>query len=129
MSINLTLAICNYLSYRNVLLVFVMGCFLSSFVFNTSFGLTESVDLFGQTNSADLVLNDIWMEPKNPREGEAVSVRGSLYNAGIISTEEVTDVVTVGYIVNGELVEINVLENILPDAENGIEISSRGWTY
>ena len=89
-----------------------------------SFGLTESIDLFGQTNSVDLVLNDIWIEPKNPKEGEPISIHGAVYNSGIIPSGDVTDVVTVGYIVNGELLEINQIENILPGVENGVEISS-----
>ena len=46
-----------------------MICVLVFFVFNPSFGLTESVDLFGQTNSADLILNDIWITPEEPKEG------------------------------------------------------------
>jgi len=95
-----------------------------SLIYNPAFALTESIDLFGQSSSADLVLNDIWMEPKNPRDGEAVSIHGSLYNAGVIPSGKVSDVVTVGYIVNGELVEISMLENILPGVENGIEIAS-----
>jgi hypothetical protein len=91
---------------------------------DNSFSLTESVDLFGQINSADLILNDIWIEPENPRSGEVVTIHGSVYNAGIIPIEEVSDAVTVAYIVNGEIVEINLLENILPGLENGRVISS-----
>jgi len=86
--------------------------------------LTESVKLFGEINSVDLILNDIWMEPKNPKEGEAVSIHGSIYNAGVIPSGETSDAVTVGFIVNGELAKITLLESILPGLENGIEISS-----
>jgi len=82
------------------------------------------VKLFGEINSIDLILNDIWMEPKNPKEGEAVSIHGSIYNAGVIPSGEASDGVTVGFIVNGELAKIVLLENILPGLENGIEISS-----
>ena len=86
--------------------------------------LTESVDLFGQTNSADLILNDIWIEPRNPKEGDIISIHGTVYNAGVVATRDVADVVTIGYIVNGELLEINQIENTLPGIENGIEVSS-----
>ena len=102
----------------------IVGFFSFSFLFGLSFALTESIDLFGQTNSVDLVLNDIWIVPSNPREGEEVMVYGSVYNSGIIASGEVSDAVTVGYIVNGELLEINLLENIMPGVENGIVISS-----
>ena len=61
---------------------------------------------------------------KNPKEGEAVSIHGSIYNAGVIPSGEASDGVTVGFIVNGELAKIVLLENILPGLENGIEISS-----
>jgi len=104
--------------------MFLVFCFLFSFTIDTSFSLTESVDLFGEINSADLILNDIWIEPENPRSGEVVTIHGSVYNAGIIPIEEISDAVTVAYIVNGGIVEINLLENILPGLENGRVISS-----
>lgn len=107
-----------------MLKVLLIGCLFPITISNPSFGLTESVDLFGQINSVDLVLNDIWIEPENPREGETVSIHGSVYNAGIIPNGDVSDAVTVAYIVNGEIVEINLLENILPGINNGIKISS-----
>ncbi len=95
-----------------------------SLLYNSAFALTESVDIFGQINSADLILNDIWIEPENPKAGESVSVHGSLYNAGVVSSGKVSDAVTVGYIVNGDLVEIGLLDNVLPGIENGVEIAS-----
>jgi len=109
---------------KKILLIFLITGVIFSFGFTSSYGLTESVDVFGQINSVDLVLNDIWIEPENPRYGDEISVHGSVYNAGIISSGEVSDVVTIGYILNGELVEITLLENILPGIENGVEISS-----
>lgn len=112
------------MTYNNILRSFVIICTFLSFSITSSYSLTESVDLFGKTSSVDLVLNDIWIEPENPKKGEAVSIHGSLYNAGIIQLEEVSDAVTVGYIVNDEIVEINLLENILPGIKNGVEISS-----
>ena len=110
--------------YNNALRIFLIVCFFFTSVFSTSYGLTESVDIFGQINSADLILNDIWIEPENPKRGEAVTVHGSVYNAGVVPSEEVSNVVTIGYIVNGELLEIAVLENVLPGLKNGVEISS-----
>jgi len=110
--------------HNNMLRLFLIFCLFASFGFPFSFSLTESVDLFGQINSADIVLNDIWLEPENPKNGEAVSIQGSLYNAGIIPTEKISNAITIGYIVNGELLEITLLENILPGIENGKIISS-----
>jgi len=112
------------MKHVNILRIFLIFCFLVSFTITPSFSLTESVNLFGEINSADIVLNDVWIEPENPNNGEAVTIHGSVYNAGTIPTEEVSDAVTIGYIVNGEIVEINLLENILPGLENGIVVSS-----
>ncbi|WP_420545684.1 hypothetical protein [Nitrosopumilus sp.] len=110
--------------YNHVIRLVAISIITISLGIQSSFALTESVDLFGTINSADLVLNDIWIEPENPKNREAVTVHGTVYNAGIIPTEAVSNVVTIGYIVNGELVEISLLENVLPGIENGVKISS-----
>jgi len=113
-----------WLLYGKIFALFLFGCFFTSFGIDHSFGLTESVGLFGEINSVDLILNDVWIEPENPKNGESVSIHGSVYNAGIIPTGEVSDAVTVAYIVNGEIVKVELLENILPGMENGMHISS-----
>ena len=110
--------------YYQVVGLIAISIIVISLGIQSSFALTESVDLFGTVNSADLILNDIWIEPENPKNREAVTVHGTVYNAGIIPTEAVSNVVTIGYIVNGELVEISLLENVLPGIENGVQISS-----
>ena len=124
LTINSALDIYKYLMHHKAIKISIITGLSFGLFFGTSFGLTESVDLFGQTNSADLILNDIWIEPQNPREGEPVTVHGSLYNSGIIPTGDISDAVTIGYVVNGELLEINLLESVLPGLENGVEISS-----
>ena len=108
---------------KKVVLLSIIGG-LALLNYGDAFGLTESVDVFGQSNSADIILNDIWIEPQNPKIGEAISIHGSVYNAGIIPTGQITDAVTIGYFVNGELVEITLLEDVRPGLGNGVEISS-----
>ena len=108
----------------NILRACLIFCFLISFSVSPSFSLTESVNLFGEINSSDIILNDIWIEPENATNGEPITIYASIYNAGIIPTGEVTDAVTIAYIVNGEIVEIKLLENILPGTENGVVASS-----
>jgi hypothetical protein len=109
---------------EKILGLLLITCFFLSFDVIPSFGLTESVELFGEVNSIDLILNDIWMEPENPKDGEPISIHGSVYNAGIIPSGDFSDAVTVAYFVNGELAEIDVLKNILPGLENGLVVSS-----
>jgi hypothetical protein len=53
--------------YNNVLRLFLVLVGVLSLRIPDSFSLTKSVDLFGEINSVDLVLNDIWIEPENPR--------------------------------------------------------------
>ena len=108
---------------KGIIFLSIIGA-LTLLNYGDVFGLTESIDLFGQSNSADIILNDIWIEPQNPKIGQAISIHGSVYNAGIISTGQITDAVTIGYFVNGELVEITLLEDVKPGLENGVEISS-----
>ena len=124
MSINSTSTNLICLSHQKLFGVFALCSIL--FFFNTpdSFGLTESVELFGEINSVDLTLIDIWMEPENPKENEPVSIHSSVYNAGVVPSANVSDAVTIGYFVNGDLVEIDLLKNVLPGIENGVEISS-----
>ena len=107
-----------------IMVLSIIGIVTSLLNFGVAYGLTESIDIFGQSNSADIILNDVWIEPRNPKNGQAVSIHGSVYNTGIVSTGQITDVVTIGYFVNGELVEITLLEDVQPGLENGVEISS-----
>ena len=109
---------------HNLIKISVVIAVSASLFYNPAFALTESVDLFGEINSVDLILNDIWIEPENPKEGDAVSIHGSVYNAGVIRTEDVSDAVTMAFIVNGEIAEITLLQDILPGIENGIQVSS-----
>jgi len=67
--------------YNKILKLFLIFIVCISFSFTSSYSLTESVDLFGQINSAEIVLNDIWIESENPKDGKAISIHGSLYNA------------------------------------------------
>ena len=74
--------------------------------------------------NADVLLTDVYIEPADPQPGDSVSIKSLIYNAGLQSTKSVTDVVTVGYFVNGDLVKIDELPNIEPGIENGILLSS-----
>ena len=123
LSINSTLNVQNPMQQSRIIFLSIIAI-LAVVNYGLAYGLTESIDVFGQINSADIILNDIWIEPKNPEKGQPVSIHGSVYNTGIISTGQITDVVTIGYFVNGELVEISLLEDIQPGLENGVEISS-----
>ena len=108
----------------NILRTCLIFCLVISLSISPSFGLTESINLFGEINSSDIILNDIWIEPKNAGNGEPITIHASIYNAGIIPTGDVTDAVTIAYIVNGEIAEIKLLDSILPGIKNGTVVSS-----
>ncbi len=97
-------------------LFLAMVIFLLPLVMPTSFAF--------RLGDADPLINNIWLEPKNPKPGDMISIRSSIYNQGTQSTKEVTDVVTIGYFIDGNLVKISPLTNVRPGVENGIEIST-----
>ena len=101
--------------FFSVILLSILGIYVFS---NT---IPSSGFMLGD---ADPLLNDIWIEPKNPKPGDAVSIHSEVYNIGTESTMEVTDVVTIGYLINGEIVKIDQLVDVKPGSENGIEITS-----
>ena len=84
---------------------------------------TSSASAF-RIGDADPLINNIWLEPKYPKPGELVSINASIYNQGTESTKEVTDVVTIGYFVDGELIQINELADVPPGIDNGIRITT-----
>ena len=73
---------------------------------------------------ADPFLNNIWIEPKDPKPGDVISINSSIYNLGTESTGSVTDVVTVGYFLDGDLIKIDTLPDIIPGEDNGVKITT-----
>ena len=73
---------------------------------------------------ADPMVNNMWLEPANPKPGDMVSINLSVYNLGTDSTKSVTDVVTVGYFINGDLISLDELPDILPGIDNGVRLTS-----
>ena len=92
----------------------------------SGFSLYSYAQTFG---NADIFLTDIYTEPANPQPGDLVNIKSIVYNAGLDSTKSITDTITVGYFVNGNLVKIAELPDIQPGIENGVLISSGPlWT-
>ena len=73
---------------------------------------------------ADPFLNNIWIDPKDSNPGDVISINSSIYNLGTQSTGSVTDVVTVGYFLNGDLIKIDKLPDIVPGEDNGVKITT-----
>lgn len=77
-----------------------------------------------ETGQAEIVLTDIWLEPEHPQAGDKVTIFGNVYNGGTYRTEYYAQVVTVGFLIDGELRKIAELGNINPGASNNVKISS-----
>ena len=74
--------------------------------------------------NAELVLEDIQIEPSYPKKGELVKITGDVYNAGLVDTDSLASIITAAFFVDEKLVYINEIDNIKPGIKNKIKISS-----
>ena len=89
------------------------------------FLLTPLMSVQGiETGQAEIVITDIWLEPEHPQAGDKVTIYGNVYNGGTYRTEYYAQVVTVGFLIDGELRKISELGNVNPGASNNVKISS-----
>ncbi len=79
---------------------------------------------YAAPREADLVLENIQIEPSYPKKGELVTITGEVYNAGLKNTDSFASIITVAYFVDGELLHINAIDNVEPGLSNKIKISS-----
>jgi len=83
---------------------------------------------FAYTNAlpaeAELVLENIKIEPLHPKIGESITITGEVYNAGKVNTNSLASIITTAYFVDGELLHIDDLGNVEPGIKNKTEISS-----
>ena len=74
--------------------------------------------------NAELVLENIQIEPSNPKKGESIMITGDVYNAGIMETDSLASIVTAAYFVDDKLLFIDEIGNVKPGIGNKIKISS-----
>ena len=72
----------------------------------------------------DLVLENVSLDPLFSKDGQLVSITAEVHNAGIKNTHSFSSIVTVGYFVDGQLIHVGTLDNIMPGIKNTIQISS-----
>ena len=77
-----------------------------------------------ETGQAEIVITDIWLEPEHPQAGDKVIIFGNVYSGGTYRTEYYAKVVTVGFIIDGELRKITELGNVNPGSTNNVKIST-----
>jgi len=74
--------------------------------------------------NAELVLENIQIEPPYPKKGELTRITGDVYNAGLVETDSLASIITAAYFVDGKLLFIGEIGNVKPGIENKIKISS-----
>lgn len=79
---------------------------------------------YASSGDAELVLEDITIDPIYPNKGELVTITANVYNAGLKNTDFFTSIITIGYFVDEQLLYVNNINNIEPGISNKIEISS-----
>ena len=72
----------------------------------------------------DLVLQNISLDPLFPKDGQLTAITAEVYNAGIKDIHSLNSIVTVGYFIDGHLIHVGTLDNVLPGIKNKIQISS-----
>jgi len=98
---------------KSLLVIFLIGVIFVSPVY-----------VHALPGDAELVLENISIEPPFPKKGELVTITGNVYNAGLKNTGSFTSLITVAYFVDGKLLEINAIDNVEPGISNKIKISS-----
>ena len=125
LSVNNLKTLNDYLAFMKLITstpAFFLLSFFTVMIFLLSIDTTTSFAF--RLGDADPLINNIWLEPENPEPGDVISIHSSIYNQGTQSTKEVTNVVTIGYFIDGNLVKISSLTDVRPGVENGIEIST-----
>ncbi|MDH3833736.1 MAG: hypothetical protein OES34_06180 [Nitrosopumilus sp.] len=86
--------------------------------------LVPTAYVYAAPRDAELVLENIIIEPTNPKKGEFVTITGFVYNAGLKHTNSFTSIITIAYFVDGKLLDITEIDGVKPGLSNKIEISS-----
>ncbi len=79
---------------------------------------------FAAPRNAELVLENIQIEPPYPKKGDLITITGDVYNSGIVDTNSLASIITAAYFVDGKLLYVDEIGNVKPGIENKIKISS-----
>ena len=102
---------------RSVLQLVIISCIASLMYLSLPSNAIE-------TGQAEIVITDIWLDPEHPQAGDKVTIFGNVYNGGTFRTEYYAKVVTVGFLIDGELRKIAELGNVNPGSTNNVKVST-----
>ena len=86
--------------------------------------LIPIMDTYALTGDAELVLENVNIDPMYPKIGDSIVITADVYNAGLKNTNSFTSIVTAAYFIDGQLIDIYEIDNVEPGLSNKIKISS-----
>ena len=82
------------------------------------------VHAYASPRDAELVLENMRIEPFYPKKGDLVTINADVYNAGLKNTNLFTSIITVAYFIDGKLIHVDDIGNVTPGIQNKIKITS-----
>ena len=89
------------------------------------FLLIPVVNIDAIPGKTELALQNIQVSPPYPELGEYTTITADVYNSGIFETKSFASIITVGYFIDGKLLDIGYITNVMPGIEKKIQISSK----
>ena len=86
--------------------------------------LIPTMNVSALPRDADLVIDDITLDPPYPEKGDSVAIIADVYNSGLKNTASFASIITIAYFVDDELRYVDEIGNIEPGIANKIQISS-----
>ena len=83
---------------------------------------TTTVDAI--PGNAELVLENIQIEPAYPQIGELTAITADVYNAGLVNTDSLSSIVTAAFFVDDKLLYVDEIGNVEFGLSNKLKISS-----
>ena len=97
--------------------IFVISCFILFFSFSLLPAYAFPLD-------AELVLENMGIEPFSGKTGNLVTINADVYNAGLKNTGSFSSIITVAYFIDGKLFYVGDIGNVAPGVSNKINIMS-----
>ena len=86
--------------------------------------LVPIMNVYALTGDAELVLENVAIDPLYPKIGDPIVITADVYNAGLKNTSSFTSIITAAYFVDGKLIHMHDIDNVEPGLSNKIKISS-----
>ena len=96
-------------------------------IFLICFILVPIVNVYALPGDAELVLDDVYLNPTYPEKGDLVTINADIHNLGLYDTDTFVSIVTAAFFVDDKLFDIVEIGNVEPGIDNEIQVSSSVW--